>query len=185
MSVGLFVEMYYNPRQVLLNGSTAHFCNGSPERLQNKKGPHIARYKQTRRKKPQNVTSQSTHSILKGRSYRRKCNQCQREIIDLLMSRTSSLPISARSEQFKGACLDPGAEQFVIGKMQAKACCELTGIKMKRRPSMKALRFGCGVYNSVGTVPTQVPTRDGSFPFLDIDVVQASIPMPVGPDLLD
>ena len=101
------------------------------------------------------------------------------------MTSKSSLPMSTRTEKFKGACLDSGAQQSVIGKTQAKAYCTLTGTKMKLRPSMKAFRFGDGVFNSLGTIHIRIPTPDGSFLFLDIDVVQANVPMLVGLDILD
>ena len=50
---------------------------------------------------------------------------------------------------------------------------------------MKTFRFGDGVFNSLGTIPIRIPTSDESFLFLDIDVVQANVPMLVGLDILD
>ena len=93
--------------------------------------------------------------------------------------------LSSSSNEFKGACLDIGAEKSVIGRKQAMAYCKFTGCKFKHKPSRTFFRFGDGCFSSIGIIPVRIPCPDGSFIHFNIDVVQEDVPMLIGLDILD
>jgi len=86
---------------------------------------------------------------------------------------------------FQGAAVDTGAELSVIGMAQAKAYCQYHGIRFNLKPSSVKFKFGDGGFPSEGTLLVRIPTPDGSFIALRIDVVQADIPMLLGLDVMD
>jgi hypothetical protein len=86
---------------------------------------------------------------------------------------------------FQGICIDTGAQRSVVGIDQAKAYCELCDIRFRTKPSLTAFRFGDGVFKSLGCIPVRIPTPDGNQIKMDMDVVQANVPMLIGLEVLD
>jgi hypothetical protein len=86
---------------------------------------------------------------------------------------------------FQGICIDTGAQRSVVGIDQAKAYCELCDIRFRTKPSLTAFRFGDGVFKSLGCIPVRIPTPDGNHIKMDMDVVQANVPMLIGLEVLD
>lgn len=149
------------------------FCRGAPQKGRNKKGPD--KYlKITRREK----------RILSNRSRKRIVF----EVFNIrtgVECKTLDLPFSTRSEKFKGICVDTGAQRSVVGRNQAKAYCKSAGITFKTKPSAISFKFGDGIFDSLGKIPVRIPTPDGGFLPLEIDVVKANIPMLIGLEVLD
>jgi hypothetical protein len=46
-------------------------------------------------------------------------------------------------------------------------------------------RFGDGVLKSLGCIPARIPTPNGNYIKMDMDVVQADVPMIIGLEVLD
>lgn len=88
-------------------------------------------------------------------------------------------------EDFIGACLDIGAQRSVIGEKQAKAYCRAAGRKYNLSRSHYSFMFGGGLYASLGSMEMRIPTPDGAFLALSVDVVRAKVPMLLGIDVLD
>ena len=88
-------------------------------------------------------------------------------------------------EEFKGACLDIGAQKSVIGYPQAKSYSSFSGYHLRFFKSNHAFRFGDGCYPSIGNIPVRIPTPHNSFIHTLIDIVQANVPFLFGLDLLD
>lgn len=92
---------------------------------------------------------------------------------------------SAKTRKFQGACCDIGAQRSVAGRRQAKAYCREAGVPFNLRKSDYAFRFGDGLYSSLGTIEIRLPTPDGSFLAMEVDVVDAYVPLLMGIDTLD
>ena len=92
---------------------------------------------------------------------------------------------SERRTKFHGVCIDTGAQASVVGEKQAKAYCREVGITFKTSPSRSEFKFGDGTFKSKGKIKVRIPTPDGSFIEIDIDVVEADVPMLLGIDVMD
>lgn len=90
----------------------------------------------------------------------------------------------AKSRTFLGACCDIGAQRTVIGERQAKAYCRETS-KKSLSPSDYSFMFGDGLHLSLGSIEVRIPTPDGTFIAIEIDVVSADVPLLLGIDVLD
>lgn len=116
------------------------------------------------------------------------------------------------TEQFEGACVDSDARTSVIGYDQARVYCALTGLPFRLARSQLIFRFhvrserhngiceggkeedrkledeggseGEGECESKGRLPVRLPTPDGAFVALDVDVVRTDVPLLVGRDAL-
>ena len=88
------------------------------------------------------------------------------------------------SQQFQGACLDTGAETSVCGLGKAKAYCERHNVPLQLNPSNKTFRFGDHVYRSNGLMEFRIPLSPSEFLPVPIDVVDATVPLILGLDLL-
>lgn len=98
---------------------------------------------------------------------------------------TTAFDHVSRKRAFLGACCDIGAQRTVVGERQAKAYCREMGIKYKPRRSAYSFMFGDGLHASLGTVEFRIPTPDGAFIALQVDVVSADVPLLLGIDVLD
>jgi len=78
---------------------------------------------------------------------------------------------------FQGAAVDTGAQSSVTGKRQAIAYCKFHGIPFRLQPSAVNFKFGDGGFASEGTFGVRIPTPDGSFIRIQMNVVDADIPM--------
>ena len=105
-------------------------------------------------------------------------------LVDVHTVKTSTIKSGNRSK-FDGICIDTGAQRSVVGLKQAHAYCQLSGVPFKKRPSMTAFRFGDGTFQSLGSIPVRIPTPDGKFISIEMDVVQADVPMLIGLEVLD
>jgi hypothetical protein len=50
---------------------------------------------------------------------------------------------------------------------------------------MTEFRFGDGTFQSLGSIPVRIPTPEGKFIKIEMDVVQADVPMLIGLEILD
>lgn len=89
------------------------------------------------------------------------------------------------TKRFEGACLDGGATRSVIGKRQALAYCRTFCQEFRLRPSDVTFIFGNGSSDSLGKIDIRLPTPQGTFIPLSIDVVSADIPLLLGLDIMD
>jgi Aspartyl protease len=85
---------------------------------------------------------------------------------------------------FHGACIDTGAQMTVIRIIQAIASCHMIGIPFNPRRSAHSFCFGSGDQRSLGTIPIRIPTVNGAFPPVQVDVVNTNIPFLLGLDFL-
>jgi hypothetical protein len=85
---------------------------------------------------------------------------------------------------FQGICIETGAQRSVVGKDQAKAYSELCDIRFRTKPSLRAFHFGDGVFK-VSAVSVRILTQDGNNIKMDMDFVQADVPMLIGLEVLD
>jgi len=123
--------------------------------------------------------------LIKVRRYSRSLKSKFQDIFNVLNVETADVLLSSDAGGFQGVCLDIGAQRSVVGRKQAMAYCRKLGKKFHPKQSKFAFRFGNEVFASLGTIPVRIPTPDGSFLGLDMDVVEANIPMLVGLDVLD
>jgi hypothetical protein len=135
-------------------------CQGAPLQRQTKKEPdkhknHIDRY-----------------------------SEVYTDLVDIHSVKTSLIN-SGNVSSFNGICIDTGAQRSVVGLKQAKAYCDLSGISFRTEPSMTAFRFGDGTFKSLGLIPVRIPTPDGKFINIEMDVVKADVPMLIGLEVLD
>lgn len=89
------------------------------------------------------------------------------------------------NNQFRGGCLDTGAQRSVIGLKQAKAYYNTIGTKMKPKKSSSSFRFGDGVHNSLGIIQFRIPLPNRDYLHIDVDVVMPDVPLLIGLDILD
>lgn len=87
--------------------------------------------------------------------------------------------------KFRGACIGTGAQMNVTGNKQANVYCRNHGIPFKLRKLYSRLRFGDESYSSLGTMPIRIPANEGTFIYLDVDVLKADVPLLIGLDILD
>ena len=88
------------------------------------------------------------------------------------------------SSVFHGACVDTGAQKTVIGKPQAVAYSRMVGVKFKPSRSRHSFRFGSDVQSSLGSMPIRIPTGNGGFLPLNVEVVDIDVPLLIGLDFL-
>jgi hypothetical protein len=96
----------------------------------------------------------------------------------------SSHKLESHNISWNGACVDMGAQKTVIGLPQAKAYCRFIGKKFKLKQNNNVYRFGVGKQKSLGSLRITLPTPDSPI-ILEIDVVQADVPLLIGLDVLD
>jgi hypothetical protein len=85
---------------------------------------------------------------------------------------------------FHGACIDTGTQKTVIGIHQAIAYCHMIGIPFNPRRSPLSFRFGSDFQRSLGTIPIRIPTANGAFLSVQVDVVNIDIPFLLGLEFL-
>ena len=95
------------------------------------------------------------------------------------------MSLSRNNSAFQGACLDTGAQQSVIGKRQALACCKQQNIGYALKPSLTIFKFGDGVFSSLGTMQIRIPTPNYPFLKIKVDAVPADVPSHLGIDVLE
>lgn len=95
------------------------------------------------------------------------------------------LRLSTGSDHFQGACVYTRAQRSVVGKDQAKAYCKQIGVRFKPNLSPTLFRFGDGTFHNLGIIPERIPSPDGSFLKIYMDVVIADVPMLIGLEVLD
>jgi hypothetical protein len=81
---------------------------------------------------------------------------------------------------WNGACIDTGAQRTVIGLAQARAYCKFLGIPFALSISKRVLVFKVDKRNSLGILHMRLPTPNGSFIMLEVDVVPTNVPMLLG-----
>lgn len=88
--------------------------------------------------------------------------------------------------QFHGACLDTGAQRSVIGMKQAQHYCKRHSLTFNYvTESTTQFRFGDGSFASKGKIRVRIPTPDCSYIQIDVDTVDADVPLLIGLDILD
>jgi hypothetical protein len=97
---------------------------------------------------------------------------------------TSSHKQKSHDVTWNGACVDTGPQKTVIGLPQAKEYCRFIGTKFKLKENMNVYRFGVGKQESLGSLKVILPTPEPLIN-LEIDVVQADVPLLIGLDVLD
>lgn len=105
------------------------------------------------------------------------------KIFDIPTS-THEILMTSPQPDFLGACLDTGATTSVIGYPQAKLFCTSSGQSIANCRIGRVFRFGKGSQASIGTVHIRIPTPDGAFIPLTVDVVKADIPFLLGLDAM-
>jgi hypothetical protein len=81
---------------------------------------------------------------------------------------------------WSGACIDTGAQRTVIEFAQACAYCKFLGIHFALSISKRVFVFGVDKQNSLSTFHMRLPTPNGSFIMLEVDVVPTNVPMLLG-----
>ncbi len=81
--------------------------------------------------------------------------------------------------------MDTGAQTTVIGYKQARAYCRFMGVKFKLKRSDKRYLFGDDKQNSMGKITIRIPLVDDKVIQIEVDVVQANVPLLIGLDILD
>lgn len=104
---------------------------------------------------------------------------------EILHVKADRLQSFKRSETLRRICLDTGAQKSVVGKNQAKAYCEMAGIKFKSKPSNTRFKFGDGIFASIGSIPIRIPKPNGGFIPVEIDAIRANVPMLIGLEVMD
>jgi hypothetical protein len=80
--------------------------------------------------------------------------------------------------------LTRGLKKPVKGLPLAKAYCRFIGTKFKLKENRNVYRFGMGKQESIGSLKVTLPTPEPHI-YLEIDVVQADLPLLIGLDVLD
>jgi hypothetical protein len=96
---------------------------------------------------------------------------------------TSSHKQNSHNVTWHGACVDTGAQKTVIGLPQAKAYCRFIGTKFKLKENRNVYQFGVIKQESLGSLKVILPTPEPLIN-LEIDVVQADVPLLIGLDVL-
>jgi hypothetical protein len=86
---------------------------------------------------------------------------------------------------FLGACIDTGAQRTVVGLSQARAYSRHFGIPFKLNPSHSIFRFGQDPHASMGTLEIRIPTSNGGFLPVNVDVISIYVLFLIGLDFLD
>jgi hypothetical protein len=76
---------------------------------------------------------------------------------------------------FHGACIDTGARKTVIGFHPAIAYYHMIAIPVNPRRSPHSFRSGSDVQRFLGTIPIRIPTANGAFLSVQVDVVDTDI----------
>jgi hypothetical protein len=86
---------------------------------------------------------------------------------------------------FRGAVIDTGAPNSVIGRTEAHMYCNRLGIKFSPGlPSARKFRFGSTVCHSLGELLVMLPTP--KLPIaIDVDIVSLDIPLLIGKSVLE
>lgn len=82
------------------------------------------------------------------------------------------------------ACLDTEAKKSVVGKDQSIELCNITSLRLRPVIKPKNFKFGKGSLSSSVTIPVRIPTPDGEFINLKVDVVNANITLLLGLDIM-
>lgn len=98
---------------------------------------------------------------------------------------TTDFKTRKKQIKFLGACQGTGAQKSVIGVNQAKAYCRESNVRMKLKQSHSRFKFGDGDYRYFGRLDVRIPTPDGSYLPLSVDVANADVPLLIGLDVLD
>jgi hypothetical protein len=77
---------------------------------------------------------------------------------------------------WNNACIDTGAQRTVIGLAQSRAYCKFLGIPFALSISKRVFVFGVDKRNSLGILHMRLPTPNGSFIMLKVDVVPTNVP---------
>jgi hypothetical protein len=86
---------------------------------------------------------------------------------------------------WNGACIDTGAQRTVIRLAQARAYSKFLGIPFALSINKRVFVFGVDKRNTLGILHMRLPTPNGSFIMLEVDVVPTNVPMLLGLDVLD
>jgi hypothetical protein len=86
---------------------------------------------------------------------------------------------------WNGAHIDTGAQRIVIVLAQARAYCKFLSIPFALSICKQVFVFGVDKRNSLGILHMRLPTPNGSFIMLEVDVVPTNAPMQLGSDVLD
>jgi hypothetical protein len=137
------------------------------------------RYRRRQRRKTQNPSSaQHATATIESDS-----------IEEVIIFSTRSLHAMALRNRKKycwnGACIDIGAQRTVIGLSQARGYCKFLGIPFALSISKRVSVFGVDKWNSLGIFHIRLPTPNGSFIMLEVNVAPTIVPMLLGLDVLD
>lgn len=82
------------------------------------------------------------------------------------------------TDAFLDACIDSAVQKTVIGRKQAKACCDFANVSFELRDDTlcRTFAFGTQKYRSIGVLPVRLPINDIHFIELIVDVVDLHIP---------
>jgi hypothetical protein len=86
---------------------------------------------------------------------------------------------------WNGACIDTGAQRTVIGLAQARAYCKFLGILFALSINKRVFVFWVDKRNLLGILHMRLPTPNGTFIMLEVDIVPTNVPMLPGLDVLD
>ena len=92
----------------------------------------------------------------------------------------------SKSAAFLGACIDADAQRYVIGRKQALAYCEFSGITFEVDTVSKhrVYKFEKKRYKGLGTLLIRMPVKADNFISADVEVVDLDVPFLIGFELL-
>jgi hypothetical protein len=137
------------------------------------------RYRRRQRRKTQNPSSsQPATATIEADSIEEVINFSTRSLHAMVLR-------NRKKYCWNGACIDTGAQRNFIGLAQARAYRKFLGIPFALSISKRVFVFGVDKRSSLGILHMRLPTPNGRFIMLEVDVMTTNVPMLLGLDVLD